>query len=115
MATRAELQTHYLINKERAKRGLKPARWSPVMYDYARDQALKMARLGYTFHSYRCALNGGENVAGGRGHYSPRYFVKGWMRSPQHRAWILDPRVIIAAVGLVHSKKGCYAAWSFSS
>ena len=64
-------------------------------------------------HSGRPALQGGENVCGGKGYFSPRDFVSCWMKSPQHRTWLLDPRVKAAAVGIFRSRYGTYAAWTW--
>jgi len=36
------------------------------------------------------------------------------MKSPRHRAWLLDPRVKTAATGISKSRHGTFAAWSFS-
>ena len=105
---------HRLINEERKRRGLSWVRWSNEMYRLAKDQSNKMARAGRLFHSDRFALQGGENICGGKGHHSPRDFVTSWMRSPRHRAWILDPRVKTAGVGISSSRHGTYAAWAFS-
>jgi len=84
------------------------------MYRFAKRLSNKMARVGHLCHSGRPALQGGENVCGGKGYFSPRDFVSCWMKSPQHRAWLLDPRVKAAAVGISASRRGSYAAWSFS-
>lgn len=114
MATGAEILTHRLINRERRKRGIPPVRWSREMYRLAKDQAHYCARRGEMVHSGRCALQGGENLCGGEGHYSPRSFVRIWLRSPRHREWMLSPKVKTVAVGIASSKKGMYAAWSFT-
>lgn len=85
------------------------------MYQLATSQSRKMAKVGRLFHSSHYALQGGENVCGGKGHLSPKDFVRSWMKSPKHRAWILDPKVKTAAVGISSSRRGTYAAWSFSA
>jgi hypothetical protein len=115
MPRRAELLTHRLINRERKRRRLSPVRWSPVMYHFAKSHSRKMAKAGRLFHTRRFALQGGENICGGKGHHSPRDFVKSWMDSPEHRAWLLSPKVQTAAVGISRSRRGTYAAWSFSA
>jgi hypothetical protein len=115
MPRRAELRTHRLINLERKKRRLPPVKWSSVMYQLAKSQSRKMAKAGRLFHSRRYALQGGENVSGGRGRLSPKDFVRSWMKSPQHRAWLLSSEVKTAAVGISSSRRGTYAAWSFSA
>lgn len=106
--------THRLINQERKKKGLPPVKWSPKMYRLAKDQSTKMAKAGRLFHSNRPALQGGENICGGKGCFSPKDFVRSWMKSPRHRAWLLDPGVKTAAVSISISKRGTFTAWSFS-
>jgi uncharacterized protein YkwD len=60
----------------------------------------RIARAGYLSHtsSYRVA----ENIAAGRGrfHGSPGAIVKAWLRSPEHRANILDRRLHEFGVGI---------------
>jgi len=84
------------------------------MYRLAKSHSNRMAKAGRLFHSGRYALQGGENICGGRGHHTPKGFVTSWMKSSGHRAWLLDARVKTAAVGISQSKYGTYAAWSFS-
>ena len=84
------------------------------MYRLAKGHSNKMAKAGRLFHSGRYALQGGENICGGKGHHSPKDFVTSWMKSSRHRAWLLDVRVKTAAVGISDSRYGTYAAWSFS-
>jgi hypothetical protein len=84
------------------------------MYKLAKSHSKKMAKEGRLFHTRRLALRGGENIAGGKGHHSPKDFVRNWMGSPPHRAWLLDHRVKTAAIGISKSKHGTFAAWSFS-
>jgi hypothetical protein len=115
MPRRAEILTHRLINRERKKRKLAPVKWSSGMYNLAKAHSRKMAKAGRLFHSGRPALQGGENVCGGKGYISPQGFVKTWMKSSGHRAWLLSPDVRIAAVGISRSRRGTYGAWSFSS
>jgi len=105
---------HRLINEERKRRGLPWVRWSQEMYLLAKDQANKMAKAGRLFHSNRFALQGGECICGGKGHHSPKDFVRSWMKSSRHRAWLLDPRVKTAGVAISSSRHGTYAAWAFS-
>lgn len=110
-----EKEVHNLINSERTKIGLTPVSWSQEMYALAKDQSNKMANEDRLFHSNRYALQGGENCWGGEGHnWTPKDIVDSWMGSPPHRAWILDPRVRTAGVGITHSERGMYAAWAFS-
>ena len=106
---------HKLINQERRKRGLSYVRWNQEMYLLAKDQASYCAKVGRLVHSNRYALQGGENLCGGRGNLSPKSIVRCWMSSKAgHREWLLDPRVKSAGVGIAKSRHGIYAAWAFS-
>lgn len=110
-------QTHNLINSERRKRKLSHVFWSREMYRYAKEQAGYCARVGKLVHSHRYAFQGGENLWGGRGNIrvSPRIIVNTWLNSKAgHREYLLSSRVTKAAVAIVKSKRGAYAAWAFS-
>lgn len=115
MVRKSEVILHRLINKERKKRKLPWAKWSPSLYHLAKTHTKRMAKVGHLFHSRRFALQGGECVSGGKGRLKPNDFLKSWMTSPAHRRWLLDPRVRKAAIGISMSRHGTYAAWSFSS
>jgi len=115
MPNRAEFITHRLINRERKQKRIPPVRWSQEMYHLAKGHSREMARVGHLFHTGRPALEGGENVTGGKGNHSPKELVKSWMKSPLHREWLLDYRVKFAAVGISRSRHRTFAAWSFSS
>jgi len=114
--TRREHETHRLINKERKSRHIPPVKWDTYMHRLARNHSRKMEKAGRLFHSARPALAGGENCLMGTS--SPKAIVKGWMSSPGHRSWILDPAVKRAAVGISNRGHGrghhTYVAWSFS-
>lgn len=113
---RAARKAHRLINKERHKRGLRHIYWSKEMYRLAKDQASYCAKVGRLVHSKRFAFEGGENLCGGKGNFSPETIVKTWMKSKAgHRENILSPRAKKAAVAIATSKSGTYAAWSFSA
>ena len=106
---------HHLINNERRKRRLPYVKWSQEMYRLAKDQANYCARVGRLVHSNRYALQGGENLCGGKGNMSPKAIVNCWMHSKAgHREWLLDTRVKTAGVGISKSRHGTYAAWAFS-
>lgn len=111
----AAREVHRLINKERHKRGLRHVYWSKEMYRLAKNQANYCAKVGRLVHSKRFAFQGGENLCGGKGNFSPQTIVKTWMRSKAgHREYLLSPRVRKAAVAISTSKRGTYAAWAFS-
>lgn len=113
---RAARKVHRLINKERHKRGLRHIYWSKEMYRFAKEQASYCAKVGRLVHSNRFAFEGGENLCGGKGNFSPETIVKTWMKSKAgHRENLLSPRARKAAVAIATSKHGTYAAWSFSA
>jgi len=113
---RTELLTHRLINRERRRRRIAPVTWDYRLYKLAREHSRAMAHRGHLFHSARPALQGGENCY--MGPHNAYTIVKTWMRSPGHRAWLLDRRVKTAAVALWRGRSRrayWYASWSFSA
>ncbi|PSL41104.1 putative YkwD family protein [Planomicrobium soli] len=103
-----------LVNKERAKAGLKALAVDTQLSKVARLKSEDMYKLKKMSHSgtygspfdmmkkfgitYRAA---GENIA--RGYRSPQEVMKGWMSSPGHRANILNKRYTHIGVGHVAS------------
>jgi len=98
-----------LLNRQRVAVGLRPLRVQPALQRAASRYARLMVRMGFFNHvspggstmSQRIAhthyLRGvrswslGENLAWGTGaSATPADIVNGWMRSPGHRANILD-------------------------
>ena len=98
-----------LLNVERRKRGMRPLRLSRRLGQAARGHSVDMARRGYFSHNSRSGasfldrirragyLRGarswrvGENIAWGTGSLAtPRAIVRAWMKSPGHRANILN-------------------------
>lgn len=63
-----------------------------------RDEMVHYGRLGRVLR--RCGGGVvGEIIARGRGYGDPAALVRAWMRSPSHRAVILDGRFAYATVG----------------
>ena len=102
--------THCLVNLERRRRGLRALRSNRLLALAARRHALDMVRHSYFTHNSRSGarfnsriartgyLRGhpswqvGENLAwGGASSSTPRSVLRSWMRSPKHRANILEP------------------------
>ena len=98
-----------LLNRERAGRGLRPLRSNRRLRAAAARHSHSMARHNFFDHtsptgstmSARIKGSGytrrarswsiGENIAWGSGGYAtPRQIVRSWMRSPGHRANILN-------------------------
>ncbi len=124
--TTTEARIIDLVNKQRAKRGLRPVR---VRYDltraaraHARDLARRnrlthrsangdstgsrLRRYGYTSGGYR-SWSVGENIAWGRYgtlHATPTAIVAAWMKSTSHRRVIL--RTVFRDVGVGVAKSG---------
>jgi uncharacterized protein YkwD len=98
-----------LLNRERARRSLRPLRRSPDLDRASRRHSRDMVRRGYFSHKRdggpnfveRIRRTGyldgvirwtvGENIAfGGGSRSAPASLVKGWMASPGHKANILS-------------------------
>jgi uncharacterized protein YkwD len=110
-----EFQVHFLINKTREQAGRRWVRWNADMYVYAKSQSTISAQAGKLIHSYRDALDGGENLWMTPSHvYAPVAIVDFWLNSPAHRGWLLSSEVSKAAIGITESEYGTFVAWSFS-
>jgi uncharacterized protein YkwD len=108
-----------VTNRRRAAHGLRPLRRSPCPAQFARRHSARMAERAELFHADMAALRKrcsaravAENVAL---HSSPtvtaRRIVRAWMRSPVHRANILDPRLTHLGVGVAqHPGSGAWYA-----
>jgi uncharacterized protein YkwD len=109
-----------LLNAERSRRGLKPLRMNARLAGVARAHSADMVRRGYFEHN---SPNGrtpfdrilatkyvprgaswalGENIGWGTDVLAqPASLVKAWMKSPSHRANILNARFREIGVGIV--------------
>jgi len=101
-------------NRERAARGLPPLAWSAALAEAARQHALRLARQNTLSHQLpgepdlagRAARTGArfstiaENVAEGPSAVS---LHEQWMKSPPHRANLLDPQ--LSSVGIAVAKR----------
>lgn len=105
-----------LVNKERAKAGLKAlvidknieaaalirAKETEISFSHTRPNGSSFSTvLRENGISFRGA---GENIAWGQ--KSPEQVMKGWMNSPGHRANILNPRYTKIGVGYYKSSTG---------
>jgi hypothetical protein len=104
-------------NQARADQGLPPLKWDGTLAQAAQAHAVLMVQNSELSHHYsgepdlaqRAAQAGAhfqtiaENIAMGP---SPEVIQKEWMKSPQHRANILDPT--LNAVGIAVIKYGSY-------
>ena len=114
-----ERSVHKRTNAQRTERDLVALRKQTCVQRFADRQARRMATQERMFHQdlgrvlEACDLaRVGENVAVGYG--SGRAVVKAWMRSPGHRANILEKRYRLLGVGAARDDDGrWYAAQVF--
>ncbi|WP_425462721.1 CAP domain-containing protein [Melghirimyces algeriensis] len=115
-----------LVNKERAKQGLRPLKSHVELSSVARKKSADMRDHNYFSHNsptygspfdmmkrfgikYRGA---GENIAAGQA--TPEAVMKSWMNSSGHRANILNPDFTHIGVGYVKGGSyGCYWTQQF--
>lgn len=114
-ASVAEQYLFSAANAERMQRGLPPVKWDETLHRAAQRHAGEMAARASISHQYP-----GEADLANRGHEAGAKFTvisenvaeawsapeihDAWMRSPDHRANLLDPRV--NAVGISVERRG---------
>ncbi len=114
---RAERLAFELLNRDRVRHGLRPLAWDERLAAVARAHSRDMAEQGYFGHvspsggghrarlaaaGYR-ALVSAENISHAQ---SVAEAEQALMRSPGHRANILDPRVTRVGIGLARDPRG---------
>lgn len=125
------------INAVRKSHGLRPLRAVPRLADAADRHAASMGRSSYFRHDLFTptrvrtwtpfgtwirwfwpgpgygSWSVGENLAWGAPDITARRTVVNWMRSPGHRANILNPRWRNVGLGAVHVRRpvGYFGAW----
>jgi uncharacterized protein YkwD len=111
----ARLNTLCLLNRERSARGMRPLRMHKRLSVAAERHSRNMVRGNFFAHgnfvarilnagyvNRRHAWSLGENIAWGTGSLAaPQEIVKAWMKSPGHRANILNRRFRDVGVGIV--------------
>lgn len=115
---KASSATLCLLNKQRAAHGLRPFRVSAPLRKAAVGHSRDMARRDFFSHTApgnvsfadriqranyrpRGSWSVGENIAWGSGHLAtPESIVRGWMKSPGHRANILNGSFRAIGVGV---------------
>ncbi|MGB7622719.1 MAG: CAP domain-containing protein [Terriglobia bacterium] len=109
-----------LVNKERVKWGCRPLRMKSLLNDAAFEHSRDMARHHFMSHTGADGSQPGdrmtragyewmksaENIAAG--YTSPESVVNGWMKSPGHRANILDCSFRDTGVGYVEVEDGSW-------
>ena len=112
-------------NRERAAQGLPPLRWSDVLAAAARRHALRMAQQNTLSHQLsgepalkeRISQHGGrfasmaENIAEGPNAVT---IHQGWMKSPPHRANLLDPQLDSVGIAVAARNGILFAVEDFS-
>jgi uncharacterized protein YkwD len=97
-----------VTNRRREARGLDPLRPSTCAARFAQRHSTRMVERAELFHANisvlrkRCSVRAtAENVAyHSSADVDARSIVKAWMRSPSHRANILDPKLTHLGVGV---------------
>jgi len=107
-----------LANRQRRLHGVRPLEWSDALGQQARLQSMNMMERGFFSHedpvrgklAARLTAAGirwsrcGENIFREKGMDDPAdAAVEGWMKSPMHRAGLLDPLFTHAGVGIAVS------------
>lgn len=104
-----------LVNRERAKRGIAPMRWSTALQDPANLRASELTEyFSHTRPNGRDCFSvfprsndyKAENIAAGQS--SPEEVVDCWMNSSGHRKNILNPHHKEMAVGYVYDEQSEY-------
>jgi uncharacterized protein YkwD len=115
-ATPIERRAFELINKARQEKGLSPLGWDSGLCRMARSHSEDMAQRRFFSHETPDGLRMNdrarsfgiedfkllaENIAANQGFDDPGAFaVEQWLRSPGHRANILNPRFEQSAIGV---------------
>ena len=103
----------YLVNRERARHGLRRLRISLYTQRRSRDHSEDMARAGGPYHDDNVPNESpegtrawGENVGRTTAEHAPRRMHAMFMNSPGHRSIVLSARWTHMGIGVV--KKGGY-------
>lgn len=119
-----EVQVLDLVNKERAKVGLKALKLNSSLTNVAKIKSKDMHDLNYFSHNsptygspfdmmqqfnitYRAA---GENIAAG--YTTPESVMTGWMNSPGHKANILNKSFTEMGIGIYKGDRGYKNYWA---
>lgn len=113
-------------NDDRIAHGLQPVERDPLLSQAAAFHAIQMARHGDISHGFPGEPELSERGASAGVHFSlitenvaeaeNANIIHGlWMRSPGHRANLLDPEVNVVGVAVVISNRQVYAVEDFAS
>jgi uncharacterized protein YkwD len=112
--TRLEARVLRLVNAARAAHGLRPVRYVKRLRSAARAHSRDMVHRAYFAHDapneawdHRVrrylphARLVAETIAWGSGAFAtPALLVRWWLKSPPHRAILLDPHLTLAGIGI---------------
>jgi len=112
-------------NRERAARRLAPLKWNAALASAARAHAQKMAQAGTLSHQFPREMDLGTRVrvAGIRFRAVAENVAEGpsaagihaqWMKSPPHRANLLDPELDSIGIAVAERKGQLFAVQDFS-
>ena len=115
-------RVEYLINRDRARHGLRRLRVSSRMQFYATDHAARMSSAGTIFHDVsgltyevlRSATAWGENVGMTASTDAARAAHRMFMNSPGHRANVLHRRWTHMGIGIVKRNGTTYIVERFA-
>jgi hypothetical protein len=117
-----------LANQARAADGAAPLKWDPALADAALQHCLRMAAEGPISHRYqgeqdlvdRAGQAGAhfstveENIAAGTAPTDPLEFNGDWLRSPGHRANLLNREVDSVGIAVVVRHEVTYAVADYA-
>ena len=114
-----------LANQSRAQAGAAPLKWDAALAEAARQHCLRMAVEGPISHQYPGEPDVSERAAQAGAHFSlieenvaigpdPAVIHEEWMRSPHHRANLLNPEVDRVGVAVVAGRQGLYAVADYA-
>ncbi|HKW62167.1 MAG TPA: CAP domain-containing protein [Candidatus Acidoferrum sp.] len=121
----SERELFDLLNDERLANDLPELEWDDALFKAARQHALLMLNLNTMEHQLpgEPGLEERVTAAGARFTYLAENIAigkdsatihSGWMRSPGHRANILNPRITAVGIAVVNGPAGLFAVQDFS-
>ena len=122
---RAERELFASVNQARRAQGLTPLRWDESLATAARRHAEVMAEHGSAQHGFEGEPSLSARVKQARAHFSwlsenviqgpsPEFIHTQFMKSPPHRANILDRDMDSIGVGVVEQGRELFAVEDFS-
>jgi len=124
-ATRAERELFSAVNQARRAQGLQPLRWDESLAAAARRHATVMAERGSAQHGFEGEPSLSVRVKQAGGHFTwlaenvtqgptPEFIHVQFMKSPPHRANILDRDMDSIGVGVVEERGQLFAVEDLS-